>query len=87
VPVLMTVGEVDAAVGPWFPESAIKSLPNGRLVKICYFGHQFGDPCTKSIFSRFIENGSVAGIDSSCTDAIRRPPFPAELPSRFMVQY
>ncbi len=86
VPVLMIVGEVDAASGPWFPEAAIKSLPNGRLVKIRYYGHQFGDPCTKSIFTKFIEQGSAAGIDASCTDAIRRPPFPKELPSRFMVQ-
>jgi pimeloyl-ACP methyl ester carboxylesterase len=85
-PVLMIVGEVDGASGPWFPEAAIKSLPNGRLIKIRYYGHQFGDPCTKSIFSKFIENGSAVGIDASCTEAIRRPPFPAELPSRFMVQ-
>ena len=85
VPVLMIVGEVDGAVGPWFPEAAIKSLPNGRLIKIRYFGHQFGDPCTKSIFSNFIQTGSAAGIDASCTDAIRRPPFPTEFPSRFMV--
>ena len=86
-PVLMIAGEVDAAVGPWFPEAAIKSLPNGRLIKIRYYGHQFGDPCTKSIFSKFIEKGNAAGIDASCTETIRRPPFPAELPSRFMVQY
>jgi pimeloyl-ACP methyl ester carboxylesterase len=86
VPVLMIVGEADAAVGPWFAEAAIKSLPNGRLVKIRYYGHQFGEPCTKSIFSTFIEKGSPAGIDASCTGAIRRPPFAGELPPRFMVQ-
>jgi pimeloyl-ACP methyl ester carboxylesterase len=85
-PVLMIAGEVDAASGPWFPEAAIKLLPNGRLVKIRYYGHQFGEPCTKGIFSAFIEKGSAAGLDTSCTDAIRRPPFPAELPARFMVQ-
>jgi pimeloyl-ACP methyl ester carboxylesterase len=86
-PVLLIAGEVDAASGPWFPEAAVKSLPNGRLIKIRHFGHQFGEPCTKSIFSAFIEKGSAAGIDASCTEAIRRPPFATELPSRFMVQY
>jgi pimeloyl-ACP methyl ester carboxylesterase len=85
-PVLLIAGEVDAASGPWFPEAAVKLLPNGRLIKIRYYGHQFGEPCTKSIFSTFIEKGSAAGIDASCTDAIRRPPFATELPSRFMVQ-
>jgi pimeloyl-ACP methyl ester carboxylesterase len=85
-PVLMIVDEMDGAVGPWFAEAAVKSLPNGRLVKIRYFGHQFGDPCTKSIFSAFIEKGSAAGLDTSCTNAIRRPAFPTELPARLMVQ-
>jgi pimeloyl-ACP methyl ester carboxylesterase len=85
-PVLMIVGEADAASGPWFAEAAIKSLPNGRLVKIRYYGHQFGEPCTKSIFSAFVEKGSAAGLDTSCTEAIRRPPFATELPPRFMVQ-
>jgi pimeloyl-ACP methyl ester carboxylesterase len=85
-PVLMIVGEADAASGPWFAEAAIKSLLNGRLVKIRYYGHQFGEPCTKSIFSAFVEKGSAAGLDTSCTEAIRRPPFATELPPRFMVQ-
>jgi pimeloyl-ACP methyl ester carboxylesterase len=86
LPVLMIVGEVDAAAGPWFAEAAIKFLPNGRLVKIRYFGHQFGETCTKSIFSTFIEKGSVVALDTSCTDAIRRPEFATELPARFMLQ-
>jgi pimeloyl-ACP methyl ester carboxylesterase len=85
-PVLMIAGEVDPASGPWFPEAAVKLLPNGRLIKIRYYGHQFGEPCTKSIFTTFIERGSAAGIDASCTDAIRRPPFAIEFPPRFMVQ-
>jgi len=85
-PVLLIAGEADAASGPWFPEAAVKLFPNGRLIKIRYYGHQFGEPCTKSIFTKFIEQGSAAGIDASCTDAIRRPPFAKELPSRFMVQ-
>jgi pimeloyl-ACP methyl ester carboxylesterase len=85
-PVLMIVGEVDGAVGPWLAEAAVKSLPNGRLVKIRYFGHQFGDPCTKSIFSAFIEKGSAAGLDASCTEKIRRPVFASEFPSRLMLQ-
>jgi pimeloyl-ACP methyl ester carboxylesterase len=85
-PVLLIAGEVDAASGPWFPEAAVKLFPNGRLVKIRYYGHQFGEPCTKGILSTFIEKGSAVGIDTSCTEAIRRPPFAIELPSRFMVQ-
>jgi pimeloyl-ACP methyl ester carboxylesterase len=86
LPVLLIAGEADAASGPWFPEAAVKLFPNGRLVKIRYFGHQFGDPCTKAIFSAFIEKGSAAGLDTSCTDSIRRPAFATELPSQFMLQ-
>jgi len=85
-PVLLIAGELDSASGPWFPEAAAKLLPNSRLVVIRYYGHQFGEPCTKGIFTTFIEKGSAAGLDTSCTDAIRRPPFATEFPSRFLVQ-
>jgi pimeloyl-ACP methyl ester carboxylesterase len=86
LPVLMITGEADAAVGPWFAEAAIKLLANGRVVKIRYFGHQFGEPCTASIFSAFIEKGSAAGLNTSCADSIRRPPFVTDLPSNFSLR-
>jgi hypothetical protein len=38
------------------------------------------------MFSAFIEKGSAAGLDTSCADAIRRPAFASEFPSRFLLQ-
>jgi len=86
VPILMIAGEADPTVGPWYAETAMKFLPNGRLVKIRYYGHQFGDRCTKSILAAFVERGSTTGLDVSCANSIRRPPFATEFPERFLVQ-
>jgi hypothetical protein len=37
-------------------------------------------PCLRDIFQNFINAGSSKSLDTSCTEAIRRPPFATELP-------
>jgi pimeloyl-ACP methyl ester carboxylesterase len=83
LPVLMISGEVDGASPPWFGENAVKFLPNGRQLKIRYLGHQMDGPCLRDIFQNFINAGSSKNLDTSCTEAIRRPPFATELPPAF----
>lgn len=82
-PVLMISGEVDGSSPPWYGERAVKFLPNGRQLKIRYLGHQAGGPCLRDIFQNFITAGSAKGLDTSCTEAIRRPPFATEIPPQF----
>jgi len=79
-PVLMISGELDGSTPPWFGESAVKYLPNGRQLKIRYYGHQMNDPCVWKIMNEFVQKGSADGLDTSCTASIRRPAFATELP-------
>jgi pimeloyl-ACP methyl ester carboxylesterase len=83
LPVLMISGEVDGSSPTWFGESALKSLPNGRQIKIRYLGHQFEGNCLRDIFTSFIKDGSAKNLDTSCTGKIRRPPFATQLPPWF----
>jgi hypothetical protein len=79
----MISGEVDGSSPPWYGQRAVKFLPNGRQLKIRYLGHQAGGTCLRDIFQNFITAGSVKGLDTSCTESIRRPPFATEIPSQF----
>jgi len=74
-PVLMISGDLDASTPVWVGESALKYLPNGRQVKIRYYGHQADDRCIWKILDDFIDKANAAAIDVSCTERIRRPPF------------
>jgi pimeloyl-ACP methyl ester carboxylesterase len=86
LPVLMISGELDGSSPPWYGESAIKFLPNGRQLKVRYLGHQIDGPCLQKIFKDFIATGSSKDIDASCTEEIRRPPFATELPPWFALK-
>jgi pimeloyl-ACP methyl ester carboxylesterase len=77
-PVLMISGELDGATPPWFGESAAKYLPNGHQLKIRNYGHQVDSPCVWKIISAFVDKGTADGVDTSCTESIRRPPFATE---------
>jgi pimeloyl-ACP methyl ester carboxylesterase len=82
-PVLLVEGELDAASPPWFADSIIKYFPHGREVKIRYLGHQFDRKCIPGMLKEFVEKGSAEGLDTTCTEKIRRPPFATNLPSNF----
>ena len=86
LPVLLISGEVDGSTPPWFGEEAVKYFQNGKQLKVRYYGHQIQGPCILGIEQRFIQSGSVQGIDSSCVDTIRRPPFATELPAAMALQ-
>ena len=80
IPVLMFSGAVDGSTPPWLGEGAVRELRNGRQVMARYVGHQTDSPCAWGILERFIATASVANIDVSCVEKIRRPPFVTELP-------
>lgn len=86
VPVLMISGELDGAASPSFGKTAMKFMPNGEQVKIRYYGHQLDSPCIFEIEHKFIQRGSVRGLDTSCVTKIRRPSFIEEMPVEFSIQ-
>ena len=79
-PVLMISGELDGSTPPWFGESAVKFLPNGRQLKIRNYGHQMDSPCVWKIMNEFLEKGSADELDTRCTASIKRPSFAMEMP-------
>jgi pimeloyl-ACP methyl ester carboxylesterase len=86
LPVLMISGEADGSSPLWFGESALRLLPNGRQVKIRYYGHQMDSDCVQNLFQKFISSGSSKDLDTSCTQAIRRPPFATEMPKQLALE-
>src|SRR5262249_41920718 len=82
LPVLMISGELDGSAPPWLGTDALAHLPNGRQVKIRYYGHQVDSPCIWKVLDDFINSGNSVKLDTSCTENIRRPPFATDLSSR-----
>jgi len=80
IPVLMFSGAVDGSTPPWLGAGAVRELRNGRQVMVRNMGHQTDSPCAWGILERFIATASVADLDVSCAESIRRPAFAIELP-------
>lgn len=85
-PVLLVSGDLDASTPHWLGEEVVKHLPNGRRVLIRYYGHQMDGQCVDGLLAEFIEKGSARGLDTTCTEKIRRPSFITELPKQFSLQ-
>lgn len=86
LPVLMFSGDADGSTPPWYGKDAIRYLPNGKQILARYYGHQMDNPCMWEIMRQFIDKASVLGIDTSCTEKIRRPPFATEIPAAMAIQ-
>lgn len=85
-PVLLISGELDGASPPRFGESIVKYLPHGKQIKIRYVGHEFDATCIPGILANFVNKGSIDGLDTSCTETLRRPPFATELPRNLALE-
>jgi pimeloyl-ACP methyl ester carboxylesterase len=86
LPVLLVSGDLDASTPIWLGEDLMEHLSNGKQLKIRYYGHQFDGQCVASIAAEFMEKGTVMGLNTSCADQIRRPPWITELPKQFSLQ-
>jgi pimeloyl-ACP methyl ester carboxylesterase len=73
-PVLLVSGDVDPVTPPWIAEAAARHLPNGKQVRI-HNGTHYSYECAENLVADFIERGTTNGLDSSCLEQIRRPPF------------
>ena len=73
-PVLLVSGALDPVTPPWIAEGVARNLPHGRHLVIQNGTHNSYE-CVENLIAEFIDKGSDEGLDSSCIDKIRRPPF------------
>jgi pimeloyl-ACP methyl ester carboxylesterase len=86
VPVLMISGEVDGSTPPSLGQHALEFMPNGRQIRVRYYGHQLDSRCVWDIMRSFVERAAVGGLDTTCVPAIHRPPFATELPPGLLLR-
>jgi pimeloyl-ACP methyl ester carboxylesterase len=80
VPTLLLSGERDPVTPPVSAERAARTLKNSLAVVVPdgghgYFGVEGAMECVDSLMTRFIEAGTVKGLDASCLARTKRPEF------------
>ena len=74
VPMLLITGSLDPVTPPEWGEEAARHLPEGVHL-VVPGGHAPRSACQDSIAVRFLERGSVAGLDARCARSLELPPF------------
>lgn len=82
VPALLISGTLDPNTNEHWGEAAAKYLTNSKHVVIPNLSHGFSSisECGAKFIAEFIEKASANGIDFSCKDRVRLPPFVLALP-------
>jgi pimeloyl-ACP methyl ester carboxylesterase len=76
VPVLLLSGELDPVTPPSWAENAARTLSRHLSIVVPGVGHgATSEGCTAQLVARFIEAGTLDGLDASCTQRLKRPPF------------
>lgn len=76
VPTLVLSGEVDPVTPPTWGEQAASTLSHSKHIVMPGTGHTAGSTgCGQRIMREFIEEGTVADLDTSCSTRVRRPAF------------
>jgi pimeloyl-ACP methyl ester carboxylesterase len=76
VPVLLLSGAADPITPPWHAERVAESLTNEIHLVFSGMGHgNLSSRCSTRIFQAFIESASIQGLDTTCVDEIKPPPF------------
>jgi pimeloyl-ACP methyl ester carboxylesterase len=74
-PVLLISGDLDPAAQPEYAAAAATYLTNSRHVVVHNASHSLSSTCTSGPVVQFIDSGSAEGLDTSCVDKIKLPPF------------
>jgi pimeloyl-ACP methyl ester carboxylesterase len=76
IPALIVSGEFDPVTPPEYGDEVARTLTNSVHVVIPAGSHS-GDTggCQETVMSDFIRRGSIAGLDTSCMQGVKRPPF------------
>jgi pimeloyl-ACP methyl ester carboxylesterase len=79
VPTLLISGGLDPVTPPRWAEEAQKHLPNSLHVVLPEGHHGFfgltNIGCMDGLMARFLDSGTVEGLDTSCTATMKRPKF------------
>ena len=76
VPTLVLSGDLDPVTPPQWGQSVLPHLANARHIVVPATGHgAIMTGCGMRIANQFIETASVENLDTSCLQALRRPPF------------
>jgi pimeloyl-ACP methyl ester carboxylesterase len=76
IPTLVLSGEVDPVTPPTWGEQAASTLSRSKHVVLPGTGHTAGGTgCGQRIMREFIEEGSIADLDTSCIAKVKRPAF------------
>ena len=77
VPALLVSGALDPNTNERWGEEAVRHLSRGTHVVIPALSHGFSSlrECGAGFIAAFIERASMEGVDVSCRDRVRLPPF------------
>ena len=76
IPTLVLSGEIDPVTPPTWGEQVASTLSRSRHIVMPGTGHTAGGTgCGQRIMREFVEEGSVADLDTSCVSKVKRPAF------------
>lgn len=76
IPTLLLSGGTDPVTPPGYAEQVAETLPNSRHLIAPGFGHgliAYG--CVPRLVSQFIQDGRADGLDTTCLEELKPPPF------------
>lgn len=82
-PVLILSNDGDPASPHWFGADAARHLPNALQLTMRQVGHNYFSPCLGQVVADFISKGTARGLNTSCAENVKPPPFATELPASF----
>jgi len=77
-PTMFVSGDSDGGTPLWFTEHAAQGFRNRVEVVMSNRGHTEWAPCIETLYQRFLNQGSVQGLDASACSHLSRPPFKTE---------
>ncbi|HKG93475.1 MAG TPA: alpha/beta fold hydrolase, partial [Gemmatimonadaceae bacterium] len=75
VPTLVVSGGNDPVTPPQWGGLAARALSQGLHLIVPGAAHSDTGPCAQGVVAAFIDRASVQGLDVSCVEKVRRPPF------------
>ena len=78
IPTMFVSGDSDGGTPLWFTEHAATGFQNRIEVIMSNRGHTEWAPCIETLYQRFLNQGSVRGLDASVCSHLSRPPFKTE---------
>ena len=77
VPVLLLAGEHDPVTPPRYAEAIVRTLPNGRVLKVAGQGHSLLTVgCMPRLLGEFIRTLDARHLDAHCLEVLgQTPPF------------